>query len=263
MYNSSDYLKSHLHRTNRPALHKTSAGFSLIELIISMAVGIVVIAGILSIFGSSIKNNADTVLNAKMNQELRSAMELISNEIHRAGYWSGASTAASNTPLQYGVENVVNDTTNDIYCITYSYEHADNTIRRRGFRLSNNAIEWARTNATPGCTSAGAEWTPITESSMVEITAMTFTDETNECWNFTQNKSCDPCTVNDDWAVDDILSFTRHIDVSITAQLKKDPDQTITLEAAIQVRNPETGKATIVGPGDQSYCHKNLPLQTV
>lgn len=256
-------MKAHLYQQNQPAQRKINAGFSLIELIISMAVGIVIIAGVLAIFGSSIKNNSETVLNAKMNQELRSAMELITNEIHRAGYWSGASTAVSNTALQYGVENVVNDTTNDIYCIIYSYEHSDNTIRRRGFRLNNKTIEWARTNASPSCTSIGAEWTPITENTMVEITAMTITDETNECWNYTQDKSCDPCTVDDDWAIDDILSFTRHIDISVTAQLKKDPNQTMTLESAIQVRNPEMGKATNAGPGDQSYCHKNLPLQTV
>ena len=237
-------------------------GFSLVELIISMAVGVVVIAGILSIFGSSIRSSSEAVLNAKMNQELRSAMELISNEIRRAGYWSTASTAASDTNLPYGIEDVVDDAVNDIYCIKYSYEHSNAAQRKRGFRLTNNAIEWIRTNATPSCTAG--DWDAITDSSMVEITNLNFTEPNTDCWNSTQNKSCDPCAAGeDDWAVNDVLTFVRRIDVVIRAQLKKDPSHTITLEETIQVRNPETGKARIAGPGNNSYCNNQLPLQTV
>ena len=63
------------------------AGVSLIELLISIGVGIVLLTGITSIYISTSKSNANNLQLARLNQEVRAIMGLMSKEIRRAGYW--------------------------------------------------------------------------------------------------------------------------------------------------------------------------------
>jgi len=65
-------------------------GFTLIELMIAMMLGLIVIGGALSIYISTIRSSSDVVNSARLNYDLDSAMQLMVNDIRRAGYWGGA-----------------------------------------------------------------------------------------------------------------------------------------------------------------------------
>ena len=61
-------------------------GFSIVELLISVLLGLLVIAGVLSLFGNTIRSNRDVLASARLNQELSAAMNVMVDELRRAGY---------------------------------------------------------------------------------------------------------------------------------------------------------------------------------
>jgi type II secretory pathway component PulJ len=68
-------------------------GFSLVELLVSLATGLFLIAGVLGIFTSTLHSQSETLKMTRLNQELRRVADLVSRDVKRAGYWSLASDA--------------------------------------------------------------------------------------------------------------------------------------------------------------------------
>lgn len=141
---------------------KKQQGLTLIELMISLALGMIIMAATLSIYISTIKSSADTIKSARLNHDLEMAISLMSNDIKRAGYWGNArvdansranpftitaatantaASAAPNNVAPYNFKptdvNILNftDTAGVAHangCILYSYDansngHYDNT----------------------------------------------------------------------------------------------------------------------------------------
>jgi prepilin-type N-terminal cleavage/methylation domain len=67
-----------------------SRGFSLVELLIAMTIGLMVAAIIASLFVSIIRANSTTVQLAKLNQDLQATVDIIARDIQRAGYNNNA-----------------------------------------------------------------------------------------------------------------------------------------------------------------------------
>lgn len=69
------------------ASEQGESGVSLVELLISILVGILLLTGITSIYVSTSKSNANNLQLARINQEVRAIIGVMSREIRRAGYW--------------------------------------------------------------------------------------------------------------------------------------------------------------------------------
>lgn len=61
-------------------------GYSLVELMISMAIGLVVIGSVLAFTVSSLETNSEYVQSTRLTQELRNTMDLAIRDVKRAGY---------------------------------------------------------------------------------------------------------------------------------------------------------------------------------
>ena len=61
-------------------------GFSLIELLIAMAVGLIVLAAVSALFSIQSKHLADSEIIAELHQNTRIAIEMMVREINMAGY---------------------------------------------------------------------------------------------------------------------------------------------------------------------------------
>ena len=59
-------------------------GFSLIELMVSVVLGLLLVAAVLSLVVSVTKTNADTIRSTRLTQELRTLLEVVSREVTRA-----------------------------------------------------------------------------------------------------------------------------------------------------------------------------------
>lgn len=69
-------------RSQAPA----QSGFSLIELMVGMAVGLIMMAAVVALSTSILRTNAETVTVAKLTQEGRAISDLASREVRRARF---------------------------------------------------------------------------------------------------------------------------------------------------------------------------------
>jgi prepilin-type N-terminal cleavage/methylation domain-containing protein len=61
-------------------------GFSLIELMVALVVGLVVSGAVLAFTLASMKSNSEYILSTRLTQELRNTMDLMTRDLRRAGY---------------------------------------------------------------------------------------------------------------------------------------------------------------------------------
>jgi len=153
-------LKNHMPvRTRNGAQYgsrQSSRGMSIVELLIGVAIGLFILAGASAMFVSNVTNSRRLLLEARINQDLRATMDLVTRDLRRGGYW-GNSLAGT---LATGITSVtqvnpysavaVNGSTQVDY--TYTRDIAENNVldtgtgtvnEQFGFRLDlgTNAIQ--------------------------------------------------------------------------------------------------------------------------
>ena len=170
-------------------------GFTLVEMMVAMVLGLVVVSAVLAFIFSLIRANSETVLSTRLNQELRGTMSLIANDLRRARGVSDPIGAvnqggAVNNPFSTVAIPVSKD------CVRYSYS-ADGATDYRAMRLNSatNKIELVRqsTAAAATCTATGT----AINSDGVEITGLVL--------------DYDPATNG------------RRIDITLTGRLRNPP----------------------------------------
>ena len=67
-------------------MEKKSTGFTLIEMLVGIVIGMIVVAAASVMMVSVLKSQKDITASARLNQELGAAMVVMSNEIRRAGF---------------------------------------------------------------------------------------------------------------------------------------------------------------------------------
>ena len=198
-------------------------GFTLIELMISIVIGLIILSAVIGIFISMIKADNDNLKVIRLNQELRAAMSLISREIRRAGANRNAAFNTSTTPpsnpftVAGGTRLTISgNKQGDLNsCITFSYDANDGSNELYGYRLNSTdgTIE-ARANAAL-CAANG--WLTITDEDLVNITVLSFMDTTTT-----------EAGIN-----------SRQISTTLAGQLRSDPTIKRTLTETVKVRNDE------------------------
>lgn len=188
---------------------KQQRGFTIIELLVTVAVSLIVLSGVITVFVATLTSSADTLRMARLNQELRAIMDIMVHDVRRAGY-AGTQPGADND--QDGdvdqddlAFNPFTDGNYDLQiigsCIAYSYnldedsppcigvgggntttctkagsykDTANNELF--GFKLDGNAIKMRTGGNTPGCNSG--TWESIS-SEDISISALTLTPTTS------------------------------------------------------------------------------------
>jgi len=168
-------------------------GFTLIEIMIALVIGLIVVAAAISIYISTVGSSTSTIRSSRLNHDLESTMTLMINDIRRAGYWGGGADAiATINPFTTGNANIqITKATGapDNSCILYAYDANDNgrltptdqtddigADEYYGFKLLNNSIYIRKTGSTATAASCdGAnEWEQFVDSNSVSITELTF-----------------------------------------------------------------------------------------
>ncbi|HEY9199287.1 MAG TPA: prepilin-type N-terminal cleavage/methylation domain-containing protein, partial [Gammaproteobacteria bacterium] len=101
-------------------------GFSLTELMIGSTVGLIVIAGAVQLYLVNLRATTDNLRLSRLNQELRASLDLLQNDLRRAGYWTFTPVLDSPTdnPFQSAdnrlrIGNAAGEA--DASCVLYSY----------------------------------------------------------------------------------------------------------------------------------------------
>lgn len=69
---------------------KAQSGFGLVELMIGLAVGMIVIAAAMGLMTTSLSNSNDNIKMARLDQELRQVMTMLSRDLRRATSWDAS-----------------------------------------------------------------------------------------------------------------------------------------------------------------------------
>ena len=110
---------------------KKQSAFTLLELMISLVLGLIVIGATISIYIGSVRGSIETVRSARLNHDLDMAMSLMINDIRRSSFWGGAiadSDASTNPFTQAAsrvqIRNLASPTTvvNSGDCVLYTYD---------------------------------------------------------------------------------------------------------------------------------------------
>lgn len=193
-------------------------GFSLVELMIAMVLGLIVSGAVLALVVAIIHSNRQTLQSTRLNQELRATLAVIANDLRRA--------RAVDDPLSTAVVAGGNPyravSTATAGCVVYAYDDAiDGPWHVIKLDSGRVVLQGAATKPA-SCSPAG---TPeVLGSNQVEITGLTFTPTTTS-------------TTDEE--------FVRAITVTIAGRLIDD-DQSLstitrTMAQTVYVRSVGTG----------------------
>lgn len=66
------------------------SGFSLIELMIAIALGLIILTGVVYLANGSMRTNVDTLRTTRLDQELRGVLLMMDRDLKRAGHYANA-----------------------------------------------------------------------------------------------------------------------------------------------------------------------------
>lgn len=69
---------------------KMQSGFGLVELMIGIAVGMIVVAAAMSLMTTTLSNSNDSIKMARLDQELRQVMTMLTRDLRRATAWDAS-----------------------------------------------------------------------------------------------------------------------------------------------------------------------------
>jgi prepilin peptidase dependent protein B len=208
-------------------------GVTFIEMLVALAINTVLLLAITTLFGSNFSYFNQAVHADILTQQLQLNLNLMANEIRRAGFWSNASTiigSGTNTnPFMVTGSTDITITGGNCILFTYDYNKdgslpaiaAGSNDERFGFRLVNQILQTRPPGATFACNAATNNWENITNTSSVEITAL----------SFTLNQETVPVGAASDYMI------IRRVDISITGRLTEFPTVTKTLTEQVRIRN--------------------------
>jgi prepilin peptidase dependent protein B len=212
--------------------HRSESGFTFSELLIALVINMVLLAALVGLFSTNISNYNKTNSSDMLNQQLELALQLMTSEIRRAGYWSNASndinTGQNNNPfMATGVDISLPSSS----CILFTYDalstgtlpsiSSSTDDDRYGFRLNNQTIQARPKGASFSCNAASDAWENVTDPNIVNITALTFT----------LNSTTVPVGESN------LIITIRSVDITLTGQLVSNSAVTKTLTQHVRIRN--------------------------
>jgi type II secretory pathway component PulJ len=207
--------------------HNTQKGLTLIELMIAMILGIFVTGVIITVFSTNVRSNVENMKMIRLNQELRGAMTLITDEFKRAGYSASASVTTF-------MDRTIVPTT---ICANYSYDAdgdgAVGATEYYGFRFDsvNNEVDWGSGLTGLGCSTG--TWQAITDENTAKITRLKF--DNSGSVNTGGDSADDAFSATSDVSIYDItVTLTGSTDLPHSTT-PNDPSRTIT--ETIRIRN--------------------------
>jgi type II secretory pathway component PulJ len=209
-------------------------GTSLVELMVALAVSLVVVIGMITVTVTSLHSSSNNLEINRLDEQLRAAMDIMTSDIQRAGYWSNAATDVglntnSNPFMAAGTDISIPSSS----CILFTYDHnktgslpavnSGTDDDRYGYRLSGGAIQTRPVSASFSCTAGASTWENLTDPSVINITSLQFTTVPSTGYQ----------TVN----VGGHTVTIREIEISITGSLVSDATVSRTIKERVRVRN--------------------------
>jgi len=210
---------------------KNQFGFSIAELLVALVINLILLSALIGVFSTNTSHYTKVTKSDMLNQQLETALQLMENDIRRAGYWGNASNDIGSGQNTNPFMSAATDVTVVGNCILFAYDYDNNGSlpsvssssddERYGYRLNSNTIQTRPPGAPFDCSASSNSWENVTDPNIVKITTLTFNLVTK--------------TVPAGQASNTIV--TRSVDIQITGQLVTDATVTKTLNQHVRIRN--------------------------
>lgn len=211
--------------------HSADHGFTLVELLVGLALALLVVAGGGALLSSQIREHRALVLEARLMQDLRTAADLVARDLRRARYWGDAGTSVwreAEAPRSNPYAALAPaDAASDVAGLSYSRDAVENGAldgnEQFGFRLRNRVIEIQL---------GSGNWQAMTDATLLAVTQFAITPRSEV---IALAAACPtPCAEDDDACPrQQIDSFT----VEISAHALADAAVARSVQALVRVRN--------------------------
>jgi prepilin peptidase dependent protein B len=198
-------------------------GLSLVELMVGIAIGLVVTAAMLKAFAGHVVRTQRLLQEARVEQDLRSAVDVIVRDLRRAGHWEQAARppgAAASNPF----EPIDVPSASEIH---YAYSQDDNdevdSNEHHGFRLQDRTLKGA---------DGSSGWQPLTDPSVVQVTELSIDLQTRA---EPLGHFCVPACAADNPTCPSVV--VREIVVRVRAQSASDPSVQREASERVRLRN--------------------------
>ena len=231
--------------------HKGQRGLSIVEMLVGVAVGLFLLAGAVTLFVGNLGNGRKLLVEARVNQDLRAAADLVARDLRRAGYWAsaikgtivtGTATAGAANPYQ-AIASVPTQ-------VTYNFSRDANratpvvendtldTDEQFGFQLSGGKVQMR--------IASNVAWQDVTDPNVVTITGFAVTqaaiapiDIRTSCAKVCCDAVAGACTAVNVTNVPPKCPEmqVRRYNIVITGQAVSDPAVVRTLRTEARARN--------------------------
>ncbi len=146
-------------------------GLSMVELLVGTAVGLLVVAAGSMLVSNHAHESRALMIETRLMQDLRTAADIVSRDLRRAGYWGNAASGVAGDGAAAGVANPYAAVTpeaaaSDTARFRYSRDTVENDAvdgnEQFGFRLRNGAIELQL---------GDTNWQALTDATTLTVTA--------------------------------------------------------------------------------------------
>lgn len=239
-------------RHNRHPLRSASRGLSIVELLVGVAVGMFVLAGASMVVSNQLTDNRRLLLETQIQQDMRAALDIISRDIRRSGYWSNAykSVLPSSTVLAnpYQPVGIQSGATNAVaQSVFYSYSHDHDLSRaetdvveaeeNNGFALAVDASTGIGTVMAQLSSNAATPMQPLTDPNVLNVTQFDVQVNTTKVdLPVCGTPPCAPVTAG---CGADAAIFIRDVVLTISGQAVHDSNVRRTMATTVRLRNDQ------------------------
>lgn len=203
-----------LQRGRSRRIDRHQAGLTLIELMVGIAIGLLLIGGATTLFLSNLDSSRRLLLEARLNQNVRAAAELITRDLRRAGYWNEA------------VDNVRMNTENPMGGVVQAGNSVQYTFSAP--TGSSGTVKFLLQDSKLGMDVGGGAQ-DLTDPAVAKVTRFAIHPSINE------NKVRNPVVASSGSA--DKCVFVRRYDITIEAEAPSDASIKRVIKTAARVRN--------------------------
>jgi prepilin peptidase dependent protein B len=208
-------------------------GISMVELLVGMAVGLFIAAAGVTLMAGNLRENRALMLESRLMQDLRTASDIITRDLRRAGYWTGAVAAvqtsadfvpAANPYLAIAPSNAAADNVSFAFSRDTTENNSLDSNEQFGFRLRRGVIEMQL---------GSSNWQALTDANTAVVTQFSVTPTVEEvslaghC-----PRACPPSDADCP-----PRQQVRSLAVAITAQSTTDASVQRSLHSRVRLRN--------------------------
>ena len=212
-------------------MRRMEQGFSLVEMMVGMALGLVIVGIATTLLVSRIHEHRAMLLEARLMHDLRTSAELISRDLRRAGYWGAAGESVRRSASTMGNPYAAvapMTAASDAIAFRFSRDEKENNVvdtkERFGFRLRGGAIQMLIGDGS---------WQALTDTGTMTVTQLQFTPGVRELPLETECETACPAGMASCRAVQQV----RSVSMAVTAHAVSDPSVVRTLRSHVRLRN--------------------------